>query len=127
MPRIKIHASPEERAKYLSDYRKRWRDANPDRLAVHRETNRAPSAERDALRSGRPWAPGQTELGAEIAKRGCCEICAAVETDKRRHAIDHDHVSGKLRGLLCARCNSAIAVLESAKLDAMIAYLRKYA
>lgn len=38
---------------------------------------------------------------------GGCAICRKPPKKLRLH-IDHDHVSGKVRGLLCARCNSAI-------------------
>ena len=38
---------------------------------------------------------------------GVCKICK-TNADKRRLAVDHDHTTGKVRGLLCANCNQAL-------------------
>lgn len=35
---------------------------------------------------------------------GHCEICGKLPK-KHRLAVDHDHKTGKVRGLLCFRCN----------------------
>jgi CHASE3 domain sensor protein len=38
-----------------------------------------------------------------------CAICKVVrDPSKKRLAIDHDHVTDEIRGLLCSRCNRAI-------------------
>lgn len=42
---------------------------------------------------------------------GACAICAK-KPRKRYLAVDHDHFSGAVRGLLCYFCNSAIGVFE---------------
>jgi len=36
---------------------------------------------------------------------GVCMICNQAETNGKRLAIDHDHSTGKVRGLLCNHCN----------------------
>jgi hypothetical protein len=38
---------------------------------------------------------------------GRCKICGTTATDRRtkRLHIDHDHVTGDVRGLLCGACN----------------------
>lgn len=41
-----------------------------------------------------------------------CHICGALPPTEGRFRelfLDHDHVTGKIRGLLCPRCNSGIA------------------
>jgi len=39
---------------------------------------------------------------------GKCAICKGG-TGKRFFACDHNHKNGRVRGLLCARCNSGLA------------------
>lgn len=40
------------------------------------------------------------------AQTACCAICKKHESNfKKRLAVDHNHKTGKVRGLLCYRCN----------------------
>ena len=41
-----------------------------------------------------------------------CKICEKKMTGVREPAIDHCHVSGNVRDLLCANCNAAIGLLQ---------------
>jgi hypothetical protein len=36
---------------------------------------------------------------------GLCAICTKVNQNGRKLAIDHNHTTGKIRGLLCSNCN----------------------
>ncbi len=39
-------------------------------------------------------------------QKGCCAICKKPQSAfKNRLALDHNHKTGKLRGLLCYYCN----------------------
>lgn len=40
-------------------------------------------------------------------KFGLCDICGSEENNKQ-HAVDHDHKTGYIRGLLCAPCNMGL-------------------
>lgn len=47
-------------------------------------------------------------------QEGCCAICSRHESEfKRRLAVDHNHSTGVIRGLLCCLCNTNLAVLEN--------------
>ena len=44
-----------------------------------------------------------------------CAICQSIKVDKgrkRRLCVDHDHVTGKVRGLVCNRCNRAMGLAD---------------
>lgn len=42
---------------------------------------------------------------------GKCAICC-TEPESRQLHIDHDHKSGKVRGLLCHKCNNGIGLFS---------------
>ena len=52
------------------------------------------------------------------AQKGQCVICKTHQSELNiRLAVDHDHRTGKIRGLLCQRCNQAIGLMnESTKI-----------
>ena len=62
------------------------------------------------------------------AQNGCCAICGKAEAlFKNRLAVDHNHRTGKVRGLLCYRCNKFLVgrhSLESA--EAVYRYFQVY-
>lgn len=41
-----------------------------------------------------------------------CGLCD-VDLEPRRKYVDHDHASGRIRGVLCARCNARVAAVEA--------------
>lgn len=75
------------------------------------------------------------ELDAMFAtQQGKCAICQMPEvtTHKgrpRQLSVDHDHVTGKIRALLCVACNTGLGFLrdDPAVLEAAIAYLDAHA
>lgn len=58
------------------------------------------------------------------AQNGRCAICGFIPTEAL--AVDHEHITGKVRGLLCKPCNLGIANFKenSDCLQNAIAYLR---
>lgn len=67
------------------------------------------------------------------AQQGVCAICRKPETAKlgsvvRSLAVDHDHDTDEVRGLLCGACNAALGLLKEdpSILQSMIDYISKY-
>lgn len=60
---------------------------------------------------------------------GQCAMCGRAGTLTKNGpvglVIDHDHVTGRVRGLLCGPCNTALGVYEGMERDRAEAYLRK--
>lgn len=64
---------------------------------------------------------------------GCCSICGSKDPcnrskKKQYFCIDHDHATGKVRGLLCGLCNSALGFVREQEeiLNNMILYIQRY-
>lgn len=61
-----------------------------------------------------------------VEQNGCCAVCnSAVQYDKV--TVDHNHQTGKVRCLLCHRCNLGLAYIEDKEFakNAM-EYLKKH-
>lgn len=62
-----------------------------------------------------------------VAQGGGCAICgASVSPGGRALSVDHDHKTGRVRGILCAPCNQAIGLMrdDPRRLLSGAAYLR---
>lgn len=59
---------------------------------------------------------------------GLCAICQKREKQNKLLAVDHCHKTGKIRGLLCSVCNTAIGKLndDPKLLDKAARYLRAH-
>ena len=55
-----------------------------------------------------------------------CALCQEPEmVEGRRMAIDHDHETGRIRGLLCFKCNTSLGRVcdTQAALERLVAYV----
>lgn len=65
-------------------------------------------------------------------QEGLCAICNKPETTKgklgelRRLGIDHDHNTGKIRELLCFKCNTMLGIIERDSDDIFMLYIKKH-
>lgn len=53
-----------------------------------------------------------------------CEICGQSCSVKKNLSIDHNHATGKFRGLLCFKCNIALGNIEN-HLEKTVTYLSR--
>jgi hypothetical protein len=64
-----------------------------------------------------------------IAQGGGCGICGSPEPRTRRGAwhVDHDHVTGVIRGILCHYCNVGIGQFgdDADRLRKAVQYLER--
>lgn len=61
-------------------------------------------------------------------QNGVCEICKVQFKNVTAAHVDHCHTTGKIRGLLCTKCNPGIGFFEDCldKLKSAQEYLEKY-
>lgn len=137
MPEIYTLLTPERRAQKLAEKRRYYARHRVEILSKMRDgyvlrreaklaygkTYYQKHAEIIKQRVRKYWLKTQLKsYGLTIAEyramverqNGVCAIChgATVDRRKQRLEIDHDHTTGRVRGLLCSACNVAIGLLR---------------
>jgi hypothetical protein len=108
---------------------KKWQQANADRLNAYRRVHNATPERKRALRNGyyrRTFGITADDVDALIENQGGkCAICGGQPTRAEVWHVDHDHATGRIRGVLCQRCNHGIGLLDEdpARLRAAADYL----
>ncbi len=103
----------------------RWRAANPEKRKAQLRRNRVKKA-----KEVHGWVDDFEQADYEallLRQNGACAICDTRPSSAKHLAIDHDHVTGKIRGLLCTGCNWALGRFKDdpARFDAAARYLRE--
>jgi hypothetical protein len=102
-----------------------WQREHPDLLAARMEAFRAAGKKKVSDRKShlkRKYGLTLDEFDRLLeAQGGVCVICGREGVDH----VDHDHNTGRVRGILCFQCNVAIGLLEDDvdRIAAAIAYL----
>lgn len=109
----------EAKRRNAREYAHRRRRTDPKRVAeIHRRAQLK-------LRYG--ITPEQYDELLE--QQSCvCAICEGTNPSGHRLAVDHDHITGAVRGLLCHACNAGVGKLrdDPGLLRAAATYLEEY-
>lgn len=134
--RRRLAKDPKKRAEYQHqnylknrekrvEQNRRWRKENPDKVAEYNRRGRAKHREKRA-ETARRWREKNLELIRENAllrkygisrkdwdalfdaQGGVCCGCGR----RTKLVVDHNHVSGAVRGLLCNGCNTALGQVQ---------------
>jgi 5-methylcytosine-specific restriction endonuclease McrA len=81
-------------------YRKTYRSRHPDRVKA--------SDKKQALRRFGLTPQEYDDMAAR--QNHSCAVCG--EKDTKALAVDHDHDTGRVRGLLCGKCNTALGLMN---------------
>ena len=108
------------------DYSREWRKRNPELAReIQNKCSHTPSrkastkAWRDRnrehirdLERARLYGLQRPEWEEMVDRQGGkCAICYRPNADGRALHVDHDHATGRVRGLLCGGCNAALGLL----------------
>lgn len=101
--------------------------ASREHGANNRESRRTYMAEWHDVHRGRRYGCGPLTYRALVEESGGrCAICQRTPND--RLVVDHDHLTGAIRQLLCRSCNAAIGALDDDPdlLERAARYLREH-
>jgi len=91
---------------------RKWQQENRERYLARQKRNKQTPEGRRRDRNGhlkRTHGLTLADYDAMLAlQKGRCAICGRMSA-KSFH-IDHDHVTGEIRGLLCSACNHALGL-----------------
>jgi hypothetical protein len=121
----------------VREYQRKYAAAHPDCIRASNRNCYEAHTERYLKRSQR-WYAENTKVMATVSRKsmlkrqygltledyetmlvtqgGVCKMCGGPP-GKRMLAVDHDHETGKIRGLLCVRCNVGLGFYERRKLQ----------
>lgn len=110
---------------------KAWRDANPERAKENRRRNYELNKEANLQYSREYNLKRKFNLSLDEydtllkSQNGVCAICG--NTCTKALAVDHDHTTEKVRGLLCNNCNRGLGHFKDNQqyLQQAITYLKE--
>lgn len=112
---------------YLKEYRKK----NKVKLRLARRAVALANPDRELGWKLKKYGITVEDYRSMLASQsGVCAICGGPPTgnhsQNRPYHVDHDHLTGKVRGLLCTNCNILIGQAKESpeRLEKAIAYLR---
>ena len=131
-------------SEHLSEYQKKWDAEHQEKIRARKREYYAKNAERIKAVNGAYYHAHAEAAKARTRKRqlarlgltpeayellvsqqsGLCGICGRMPAIRLR--VDHEHSSGRIRGLLCNACNTGIGLLREDPeiLLAAIAWIR---
>lgn len=129
---------------------KAWREANPERMVELQVNHRLANPELLIARSREWYAANKPRAAAQSRKQklktyglteiqyqamlaaqdGKCAICGSAHGLASKMYplyVDHCHATGRVRGLLCQRCNAGLGMFQDRKdlIDKAALYLSK--
>jgi Recombination endonuclease VII len=118
---------------YHDNYRKTNRAKLREQAKEYYRTNKEACRERMRVQNLKKFGMTAEDYARmEMEQGGMCAICLQPETaidprskEVRSLSVDHDHVTGKVRGLLCGACNVGLGKFADSpeRLTAALKYL----
>jgi hypothetical protein len=111
-------ANIDEVREYQRNYQRKWREENREKVREralaqyykHHDRNKASARYRARFTK---YGITHTDYNRILESQGGgCGICEIKPVGDRPLCVDHCHDSGKVRGILCDKCNTRLQALE---------------
>jgi hypothetical protein len=125
--------TPEERKIKQREWSAKWRANNKEKQKEHRDKWRKKNREKDLVSKAKYRSENKEKIAEGYRRHilrkkfnltkedydqvlanqnGTCAICSLSCETGRDLAVDHDHETGKIRGLLCRNCNVSLGLMK---------------
>ena len=85
-------------------YQRQWKKKNAEKIKEYQRKHRLKSFYGISIESYKELL---------LRQNGVCGICSnGPECQKHPLSVDHDHITGRIRGILCSNCNSALGLMK---------------
>jgi len=102
---------------------KRYAQSEKGKKAIKRNQQKFVKTKKGKRRNRKAWLKAAYKMTLEQydemfeAQNGVCAICGRPETATlngiaKRLAVDHNHETGEIRGLLCHKCNGTLGYVD---------------
>ena len=101
---------PFKSAQEQREYKRR----NPVKVRVYRSrVSKEKNAHRTRVNQWKKYGITEADFERMKVEQGeVCKICGGPPNGKGTFHVDHDHKTGKIRGLLCHKCNTALGLFN---------------
>ncbi len=120
--------------KKKKEYQRNWYDDNKEKIRSYKKQYYIDNKEEQKRQFKindlkRKFGITKEEYDSMFNKQnGCCRICGKHQNEfSKALAVDHDHATKKIRGLLCSNCNKGLGFFNDDinKLSIAINYLKE--
>ena len=122
-----------------AEYVKQWRKDNPDKVKAQQQRANKKKRESEYYQKNkdvifekylnRTYGIGLEKYNSLLSEQsGVCAICKTECVSGKKLAVDHNHDTGEVRGLLCCRCNRGLGNFNDNldRLEEAVLYLQRY-
>jgi hypothetical protein len=128
-----VKRTPQEQRTY--ERKKAWRRANPEKAkaSVEKFMGKHPHNKKN-FHLRRKYGISLQDIYDVVELQGGCAVCHSPTPRKVSRTggpgewtVDHDHETGKVRGIVCHPCNTALGMADDSaeRLRALADYLEK--
>lgn len=117
MPKERLRKWRKDNADHIREYKRQWCEDNAEHVRIGNIAN-CTGLDKELIRQ-------------YLLERGdvtVCDICQQECSTGKKLALDHDHDTQEIRGLLCNRCNTSMGKFNDdiKLLEKVIEYLKKH-
>ncbi len=125
--RLYMKSNYDNNKEYFKNKASEWIANNPEKYKQYAKTSKInnKSSNRNKYLQKRFGITLEEFDCLSIAQNHVCKICNEPEKVNKNLNVDHCHKTGKIRGLLCTSCNTALGLFKDLKsnLEKAIGYL----